>query len=101
MRRIIAGAREGSSAVCAGEGLAVGDGEQVGAEPVDLGEQPGLGGGGEAEHGDDRGDADGDPERGQRGAELAGAQPDAGRARGQVGGRSRAAAGRRAPGARS
>ena len=48
----------------AAEGLPVGDGEQVGAQFADLVQQPGLGGGREAEHGDDRGDADGDAERG-------------------------------------
>ena len=62
----------------AAEGLPVGDGEQVGAQLVDLGQQPGLGGGGEAEHGDDRGDADRDAERGQRGAQLAGAHAHGG-----------------------
>src|SRR5437764_1320624 len=40
------------------EGLTVRDGQQVRPEPVDLGEQPGLRGGGEAEHGDDRSNAD-------------------------------------------
>ena len=59
------------------EGLAVGDGEQVGAQPVDLGEQPSLGGCGEAEDGHDGGDADGDAQRGQAGPQRAGAQPDA------------------------
>ena len=59
------------------QGLAVGDGEQVGAELVDLGEQAGLRGGGEPEHGDDRGDADGDPERRQRRPDPARAQADA------------------------
>src|SRR5262249_49024739 len=67
------------------QGLPVGDRQQVGAELGDLGEQPGGGGRGQAEHGDDRGDADGDAGGGQRGAQLAGAQPDAGHP-GQVGG---------------
>ena len=68
----------------AGEALAVADGEQVGAELVDLGQQAGLGGGGQAEHGDDGGHADGDTERGQPGPQLPGAQPDGGEP-GQVG----------------
>ena len=67
----------------AGEALAVADGEQVGAELVDLVEQAGLGGGGQAEHGDDGGDADRDTESGQPGPQLAGAQSD-GREPGQV-----------------
>ncbi len=66
------------------QGLAVGDGEQVGAELVDLAEQAGLGGGGEAEHGDDRGDADGDAECRQRCPDASSAQADAGDA-GEVG----------------
>ena len=65
-RRSIAGAASGSTASspmndCPGRDL-----EQVGAEPVELGEQVGLGGLGDAEHGDHRGDADGDAERRQR-----------------------------------
>ena len=68
----------------AGEALAVADGEQVGAELVDLGQQAGLGGGGQAEHGDDRGHADGDTERGQPGPQLPGAESDGGEP-GQVG----------------
>src|SRR5262245_47492330 len=59
------------------ERCAVVDGEEVRAEAVDLGEQAGLGGGGEAEHGHDRGDADRDPERGEGGAHAAGAKADA------------------------
>ena len=65
----------------AGEGLAGGDGEQVGAEPVDLGEQPGLRGGREAEHRHDRRDADRDAERREPGAQPSGAHADAGDAR--------------------
>jgi hypothetical protein len=61
-----------------GERRSVGDGEQVGAEPVDLGQQPRLRGRGEAEHGHDRGHPDRDPERGQRGAQPSGAQADRG-----------------------
>src|SRR5262249_29758252 len=60
------------------QGLPVGDRQQVGAELADFGEQPGGGGRGQAEHGHDRGDADGDAQGGQPGAQLAGAQPDAG-----------------------
>ena len=45
--------------------------------------RPGLGGRGQAEHGDDGPDADGDAERGQGGSEPPGAQADAGQA-GQV-----------------
>ncbi len=50
----------------AGEGLPVGDGQQVGAQRPDLGQQRGLGGGGQAQDGDDRGDADRDAQRRQR-----------------------------------
>jgi len=45
------------------ERLAVGDGEQVGAEPVDLGQQVRLAGAGDAKHRNDRGDADRDAKR--------------------------------------
>jgi hypothetical protein len=62
----------------AGQGLPVGDGEQVGAQPVDLGQQARLGGRREPEHGDDRGDADGDAQCGQRGPQFPGADADAG-----------------------
>ena len=61
----------------AGEGLAGGDGEQVGSEPVDLAEQPGLRGGREAEHRHDRRDADRDAECGEPGAQPPGAHADA------------------------
>ena len=67
----------------AGEGLPVGDGQQVGAQRLDLGQQRGGGGGGQAQDGDDRRDADRDAQRRQPGAQLAGPQPDAGQ-RGQV-----------------
>jgi hypothetical protein len=60
----MAGAVVGSSAA-AGEALPVADGEQVGAELVDLVEQTGLGGCGQAEDGDDGSHADGDTECGQ------------------------------------
>ncbi len=53
------------------------DVEQVGAERVDLREESRLRRGGEAEDGDDRGDADRDPERGEGGAQPARANPDA------------------------
>ena len=76
--------RGGQLGGAAGEALAVADGEQVGAELVDLVEQAGLGGGGQAEHGDDGGHADGDTESGQPGPQLPGAQSD-GREPGQVG----------------
>ena len=69
----------------AGEALAVGDGQQVRAEAFDLCEQPGLAGGGQAEHGDDRGDADRDPQRGEPGTHAPGAKPDARDAR-EIGG---------------
>jgi hypothetical protein len=61
-----------------GQGLAGSDGQEVGAEPVDLGQQTRLGGGGEPEHGYDRGDSDRDPERRECGAQAAGAKTDAG-----------------------
>ena len=85
MRAIIPGAASGSSAVLPEERLAGGDGEEVRAEPVDLGEQAGPRRCREAEHGDDRRDADRDPERREPGADAAGAQPDAGDA-GEVAG---------------
>ena len=59
------------------ERLAVRDREQVGSEPIDLREQPGLRGGGQAEHRDDRRDADRDAERGETGAQPSGAHADA------------------------
>jgi hypothetical protein len=67
----------------AAEGLPVGDGQQVGAQPGDLGQQRGLGRGGQAKDGDDRGDPDRDAQPRQGGAQLASPQPDAGQ-RGQV-----------------
>ena len=76
--------RGGQFGGAAGEALAVADGEQVGAELVDLGQQAGLGGGRQAEHGDDGGHADGDTESGQPGPQLPGAQSDGGEP-GQVG----------------
>jgi hypothetical protein len=54
----------------ASEALAVADGEQVGAELVDLGQEAGLGGRGQAEDGDDGGYADGDAESGESGPQL-------------------------------
>ena len=80
MRAIMAGAALGSSAVLAGEGLAVCDDEQVGAEGGDLVQQAGRGGRGEAEDGHDGGHADGDAQGGEPGSQLAGAQPDRGEA---------------------
>jgi len=59
--------RGGELCGAAGEVLAVTDGEQVGAELVDLIEQAGLGRGGQAEHGDDGGHPDGDAEGGHPG----------------------------------
>jgi hypothetical protein len=61
----------------AGKALAGLDGQQVRAEPVDLRDQPGLRGGGQPEDRDDRCGADRDPERGKRGAQRPGAEPDA------------------------
>jgi hypothetical protein len=52
----------------AAEVLTGADGEEVGAELVDLVEQAGLGGGGEPEHGHDRGDPDRDAEGRESGA---------------------------------
>ena len=77
MRAIIPGAAMGSSAVSPKRRLAGRDGEQVGAEPIDLAEQPGLRGGREAEHRDDRRDADRDAERGEPRAQPPGAHADA------------------------
>ena len=51
---------------------------------IDLAEQPGLRGGGEAEDGDDRGNSDRDPQRREGGTEPPRAKPDA-RHSGQVG----------------
>jgi len=65
--------------------LPVGHGEEVCPELVDLGEQPCLGGRGEAEHGHDGRDTDGYPECGQCSPYPTGAQPDAGNT-GQIGG---------------
>jgi len=53
----------------AGEGLPVGNGQQVGAKLLDLGQ---------AQHRDDRRDPDRDAQRRQPGAQLAGPQPDRG-----------------------
>src|SRR5581483_2258201 len=64
--------------------LSVLDREQVGAELVDLGEEPRLRRRGETEHRDDGGDADRDPECGQRRAHAPSTQPDA-RHPGEVG----------------
>ena len=88
-----AGRRLGQLGGLAEEGLAVGDGQQVGAQAVDLGQKAGLRGGGDAEHGDDGGDADGDAQGREAGPQLAGAQADA-RPPGR--GRRGAAAGARA-----
>src|SRR6516165_5720099 len=60
------------------DGLPVGDGEQVGAQPVDLGQQPGLRGGRQPEHGHDGGHPDGDAQRRQGGPQPAGPQSGAG-----------------------
>ena len=60
------------------EALAVRHGEQVRPERVDLGEQPRLGRGGDAEHRHDRGDPDRDPERREGGPELSRPQSDEG-----------------------
>ena len=59
----------------AAEPLAVLDRQQVGAQRGDLRVQPGGGGGGKAEDGDDRCDANGDPQGRQGGAQPAGPQP--------------------------
>ena len=69
----------------AGEALAVGDGQEVRPEPVDLFEQPCLARGGQAEHGDDRGDPDRDPQRRERRTHPPRAQPHARDAR-EIGG---------------
>ena len=85
MRAIMPGAASDSGTARPLKFWPVRDVEQVGAELVDLGEQAGLAGGGDAEHGDDRGDADRDPERRERGAQPARAHADAGQPR-EVGG---------------
>ena len=61
----------------AGEALAVGDRQKIGPEPIDLTKQPRLARGGEAEHGDDRGDPDRDPQCGEAGPQPPRAQADA------------------------
>jgi hypothetical protein len=71
------GGFEGQLRRLPGDALSGLDGQQVRAEPVDLGEQAGLRGGGQPEDRDDRRRPDRDPERGQRGAQRPGAQPDA------------------------
>ena len=55
--------RFGQLSDTAGQGLPAGCGQQVGAERLDLGQQRGLGGGGQAQDGDDRRDADRDAQR--------------------------------------
>jgi hypothetical protein len=77
MRSIIDGAVTGSLGLGARERLTLADSEQVRPEPIDLAEQPGLRGGGEAKHGDDRGDPDRDPERREAGAKPPCAKSDA------------------------
>ncbi len=69
----MAGALVGQFGGGAGEALAVADGQQVGAELVDFVQQAGLGGRGQAEHGDDGCHADRDPESRQPRAYLPGA----------------------------
>ncbi len=78
------GGDEGQLGGLAGEALAVGDSQQIRSEFVDLFEQPRLAGGGQAEHGNDRGDPDRDPQRGERRAQSPRAQPHA-RHAGEVG----------------
>ena len=63
-----AGSGGGQLGGLAGQRLPVGDGQQVGAEPVDLGQQTGLRRRRQAEHGDDRGDPDRDAQGRERGA---------------------------------
>ena len=71
------GAAMGSSAVSPKRVWPVVTVSRLVPEPVDLGEQPGLRGGREAEHRHDRRDADRDAERGQSGAQPPGAHADA------------------------
>ena len=73
-----AGSGGGEFGGLAGQRLSVGDGQQVGPEPVDLGQQTGLRRRRQAEHGDDRGDPDRDAQGRERGAQLAREQPDRG-----------------------
>jgi len=79
-----AGGGLGEFGGAAGEGLAVLDREQVSAQLGDFGEQPGLGGRRQAEHGDDGGHPDRDAQRGQPRPQFAGPQAYGGEA-GQVG----------------
>ena len=58
-----AGGAGGQLGLLALDGAAVGHREQVGAQPVDLGQQLGLAGAGDAKHRHDGGDPDGDAER--------------------------------------
>src|SRR5207253_8972843 len=55
--------RSGQLGDTAGQGLPVADGQQVGAQRLDRGQQRGGGGGGQAQDGDDRRDADRDAQR--------------------------------------
>ena len=64
----------------AGQARAGLDGEQVGAQRADLGQQPGGGGRRQAQDRHDRRDPDRDAQRRQAGAQFSGAQPDAGQA---------------------
>jgi hypothetical protein len=66
MRRIMPTDWVGRAAVSPPKVCPGGDGEQVGAQPVELGEQVRLAGLGDAQHRHDRGDADGHAQRGQR-----------------------------------
>jgi hypothetical protein len=59
-------------------GLTVRDGQEIGAEHVDLVQQTSLRRSGQTQHSNDGGDTDGDAQRGQRRSEPAGAQPNAG-----------------------
>jgi hypothetical protein len=63
-------------AVIAEERLPGLDGEQVGSQAVDRVDERGLGGSRDAEHGDHRRDADGDPERRERRAQPPRPQSD-------------------------
>ena len=78
-----------------------GDGEEVGTEGVDLGEQVGLRRGGDPHDRDHRADPDRDPQGGQRGAQAAGAQAQQRRAEHLRGGGGNAARGGARGGGRS
>ena len=85
MRAIIAGATSGSSAVLPAKLWPLVTVSRFVPSRSISEQQPGLARGGQAEHRHDRGDADRDPQRGERRAHPPRAQPDARNAR-EIGG---------------